>query len=100
MRIINIEFFDTVSSAALPRATPTEIICGDCSGDELLPIRTKLTTTGACAVCGGHSFVLASTLCEVLAQHLKNKKNQRKEITKNEKFTYNQATGNIDAFIN
>lgn len=39
-----------------------QIICGDCAGLERLPRRTFLTRKGHCEQCGGHSFVLASTI--------------------------------------
>ena len=39
-----------------------QIICGDCSGDEERPRRTYLDAFGNCAQCGGHSFVLASSV--------------------------------------
>lgn len=86
------KFLNKISSGSLPRTTPTEIICGDCAGDALLPIRTNLTTTGACAVCGGRSFVMASPLARDLAQHLKTIRQENFEIwtpiitTKQEKF--------------
>ena len=69
-----LRIFDKVSGSSLPRVTPTQIICGDCAGDELLPKRTNLTTTGACAVCGGRSFVTAAPLAAALAQHISNKR--------------------------
>jgi len=39
-----------------------QIICGDCAGDEERPKRTYLDQFGNCAQCGGHSFVLASSV--------------------------------------
>jgi hypothetical protein len=39
-----------------------QIICGDCSGDEERPKRTYLDQFGNCSQCGGHSFVLASSV--------------------------------------
>ncbi|MEK6302244.1 MAG: hypothetical protein AABO41_16160 [Acidobacteriota bacterium] len=39
-----------------------QIICGDCSGDEESPIRTYMDRYGNCAQCGGHSYLLASSL--------------------------------------
>lgn len=47
----------------MPRVTRTEIVCGDCAGDEMLPVRTHVTLNGECDNCGGRSFVLASVLC-------------------------------------
>jgi Zn finger protein HypA/HybF involved in hydrogenase expression len=37
-----------------------QIICGDCSGNDYLPKKTLLGRDGACAQCGGHSYILAS----------------------------------------
>ncbi len=49
-----------------PRAPiPTlgvQIICGDCSGDNELPVKTYLDASGNCHQCGGHSYMLASSL--------------------------------------
>jgi hypothetical protein len=42
------------------RATQTMIICGDCSGDGLLPRKTFQTGDERCDGCGGRSFVLAT----------------------------------------
>lgn len=39
-----------------------QIICGDCSGDGESPNRTYLDRYGNCAECGGHSYLLASSL--------------------------------------
>lgn len=60
---------ESISAVAMPRITRTEIVCGDCAGDELLPVRTRATMTGECDNCGGRSFVLASVLCGRLAFH-------------------------------
>lgn len=65
-----LKIFAQISQQSLPVVTPTEIVCGDCAGDELLPIRTKLTGDGRCAVCGGRSYEIASRICEALARHL------------------------------
>ena len=58
---------------SLRKATPIQIICGDCSSrvdedgnTELLPIRTFLAKDGRCYTCGSASFVFASDLCRVL----------------------------------
>ncbi len=56
--------------ANLPRPSPMEIICGDCAGDEIYPMKTFLMTDGTCAGCGGQSFVCAVRLLKVLARHL------------------------------
>ena len=49
-----------------PRApVPTvgiQIVCGDCSGEHEIPIRTMLDQAGNCERCGGHSYILASNL--------------------------------------
>ena len=42
-----------------------QIICGDCAGLDRVPRRTFLTRKGECEQCGGHSFVLASSLARV-----------------------------------
>src|ERR1051325_10023418 len=39
-----------------------QIICGNCSGEGEMPIRTYLDAHGNCSHCGGASYVLASTL--------------------------------------
>jgi hypothetical protein len=39
-----------------------QIICGDCSGEGESPIRTYMDRYGNCAHCGGHSYLLASSL--------------------------------------
>jgi len=39
-----------------------QIICGDCAGDDERPRRTYLDQFGNCSQCGGHSFVLASSV--------------------------------------
>lgn len=51
-----------ISKDAMPKVMPIEIICGNCAGDELLPIPTTLTASGLCAECGGNNYVLASKL--------------------------------------
>jgi hypothetical protein len=48
-----------------------QIICGDCAGFDPLPKKTYLTRSGECDQCGGHSFVLASTIA-VRAARLRN----------------------------
>jgi hypothetical protein len=37
-----------------------QIICANCSGDELLPVKTYMDRRGACQTCGGKSYMLAS----------------------------------------
>ena len=39
-----------------------QIICGDCSGDTLQPVKTYLDQFGTCSQCGGRSYVLASAV--------------------------------------
>ena len=39
-----------------------QIICGNCSGEGESPNRTYLDRYGNCAECGGHSYLLASSL--------------------------------------
>lgn len=39
-----------------------QIICGDCSGEGLVPFKTFLNHSGNCQHCGGHSYILASSL--------------------------------------
>lgn len=37
-----------------------QIVCGDCSGNDDLPLKTYLDRDGLCAQCGGRSYILAS----------------------------------------
>jgi hypothetical protein len=37
-----------------------QIICGDCSGDGVQPIKTHMDRHGRCETCGGKSYMLAS----------------------------------------
>ncbi|HKF53968.1 MAG TPA: hypothetical protein VKJ45_00940 [Blastocatellia bacterium] len=39
-----------------------QIVCGNCSGDEFRPRRTYLDRSGNCSECGGHSYLLASSI--------------------------------------
>src|SRR5262249_20972945 len=39
-----------------------QIICGNCAGDELRPKRTYLDRSGNCSECGGHSYLLATSI--------------------------------------
>ncbi len=87
------KLFEKVSKQSLPQVTQIQIICGDCAGDELLPGRTNLTADARCAVCGGRSFVMASPLCEALAQHLKKQK-LKEEKYNDTTFTNSETTGN------
>lgn len=38
-----------------------QIICGDCSGDGVQPIKTYMDQGGMCGNCGGKSYMLASS---------------------------------------
>jgi hypothetical protein len=60
---------ETVSRQAMPHVTTTQIVCGDCAGDDLLPLRTLLTNEGKCSRCGGSSFVLAPCLNDKGSSH-------------------------------
>jgi hypothetical protein len=40
--------------------TGIQIICGDCSGEADLPVKTYLDRLGNCSQCAGHSYILAS----------------------------------------
>lgn len=46
-----------------------QIICGDCSGEGRIPVKTYLDRCGNCSQCGGRSFVLAAN-CALRIQHL------------------------------
>ena len=37
-----------------------QIICGNCSGDGDIPVKTFMDVHGACERCGGRSYLLAS----------------------------------------
>jgi len=39
-----------------------QIVCGDCSGNDVMAHKTYLDYNGNCHQCGGHSYILASTL--------------------------------------
>ena len=39
-----------------------QIVCGNCAGDEFRPRRTYLDRYGNCVQCGGHSYLLASSV--------------------------------------
>lgn len=92
--------FETVNGVNLPKTTAIEIICGDCAGDELLPLRTKLRSDGRCAVCGGRSYVPAAKLCNALSQHIQNQREKKEENNYVKELKNSETTGNIDAFIN
>jgi hypothetical protein len=56
-----------------------QIICGDCSGNDYFPRKTFLDRNGACAQCGGRSYILASTRYSqaqrIMMAHLSNHEN-------------------------
>ncbi|PYS89007.1 MAG: hypothetical protein DMF64_19065 [Acidobacteria bacterium] len=64
---------EPVSRAAAPRTVVTTIliVCGDCAGDALFPLKTLLTSDGTCSRCGGRSYVLAAKLSGALVRHLR-----------------------------
>ena len=37
-----------------------QIVCGDCAGEGLIPIKTFMDRHGNCERCGGKSYILAS----------------------------------------
>lgn len=39
-----------------------QIICGNCAGEEALPVKTYLDRFGNCSHCGGRSYLLASAV--------------------------------------
>ena len=45
-----------------PVTVGVQIICGDCAGDNPIPVKTYLDHSGNCTQCGGASFLLASSL--------------------------------------
>jgi hypothetical protein len=52
----------TVRSERAPlHYSAVQIVCADCAGDSLIPVRTFVNRHGFCDRCGGSSYVLAST---------------------------------------
>lgn len=49
--------------------TGVQIICGDCSGEGRIPVKTYLDRNGNCSQCGGRSYLLAAN-CALRMQHL------------------------------
>jgi hypothetical protein len=91
-----LDVLERISNFSMPQILPTEIICGDCCGNDLIPKITNLTSDNRCAVCDGRSFELASQICGALSQHLKGKiqierKNQNHDTT----FTHSKTNGNF-----
>lgn len=37
-----------------------QIVCGDCAGDGIIPVKTFMDRHGHCERCGGTSYILAS----------------------------------------
>ena len=66
-----------VSRASVPTVTRTQIVCGDCAGDGLFPVKTLMTSIGTCSRCAGQNFVLAAKLSGALARHLLRQGEQR-----------------------
>jgi hypothetical protein len=60
IRVFHIESTPLIQSRAPLPMIGIQIICGDCGGDEDLPIKTYMNRYGACSRCGGKSYVLAS----------------------------------------
>jgi hypothetical protein len=46
-----------------------QIVCGNCSGDNLLAQRTYLDYYGNCEQCGGQSYILAAALAAHALHH-------------------------------
>lgn len=61
---------EPLTRAAVPVVTNVQIVCGDCGGDALFPLKTLLTSDGYCSRCGGRNFVLAAKICGALTRHL------------------------------
>ena len=68
-----------ISSGSMPRVLAAKIICGDCCGNDLLPVKTNLTTAGVCDQCGGCSYEFASRMGDALANYLKAERKRRGE---------------------
>lgn len=62
--------FEPVSRASVPRLTAILIVCGDCGGDALVPLKTFMTDAGTCSRCGGGSFALAAKINSALVRHI------------------------------
>lgn len=48
-----------LTASGPPASTGSQIVCGDCSGDQARPLVTEQTEDGRCNVCGGRSYVVA-----------------------------------------
>lgn len=62
---------EPVTRAALPVVTGVQIVCGDCGGFALFPLKTLLTSDGRCSRCGGRNYVLAAKIGAALVRYLK-----------------------------
>lgn len=60
---------EPLSRAAVPHVTQTRIVCGDCSGDALVPVKTLLTADGNCSRCAGRNYVLAANITNALLRY-------------------------------
>lgn len=81
----------------MPGVSRTKIVCGDCAGNDLLPIQTSLTTDRRCAECGGRSYELASRLGPALARYLRNNKEEKNHV-KQQSNTTNRFTASETPF--
>ena len=62
---------EQVSKRAVPSITRIQIVCGDCGGDALFPLKTLLTSDGQCSRCAGRNYVLAAKISGALTRHLR-----------------------------
>lgn len=51
-----------LNSRAYVKTLGVQIVCGNCAGEGILPVRTFLDIHGNCSQCAGTSYVPASTL--------------------------------------
>ncbi len=61
---------DRLTGDTLPYITVTAIYCLDCAGDELLPLKTFLTSNGRCNKCFGRSYLLATACAPAIKREL------------------------------
>src|ERR1044071_1356740 len=57
-----------------------QIVCGNCSGDNVIAHKTYLDFNGNCHECGGHSYILASTMAMQML-HLRAQRNAEQTAT-------------------
>ena len=76
-----------LDSRAYLKTLGVQIICGNCSGEGELPLRTFLDVNGTCSQCAGTSYVPASTIgvYTLLAKQA--------QMYGNQSFLYEMATG-------